>query len=135
MIPLLIAMLLPLGVCFAAWRLTGWFRRYAVARRILDIPNVRSLHSMPTPRGGGVAIALPVLGALPVLYVLGALIAGQTIGLLGGGALVALIGFIEDQSHIAPQWRLLGHFAAAAWVLTWLDGPPALTIFGFAMES
>ncbi|EIU1460160.1 glycosyl transferase, partial [Pseudomonas aeruginosa] len=36
--------------------LTGLLRRYALARSLLDTPNSRSSHVVPTPRGGGVAI-------------------------------------------------------------------------------
>lgn len=36
--------------------MTGVLRRYALARSIIDIPNARSSHSVPTPRGGGVVI-------------------------------------------------------------------------------
>jgi Fuc2NAc and GlcNAc transferase len=31
-------------------------RRWAERRQILDIPNERSSHTLPTPRGGGIAI-------------------------------------------------------------------------------
>jgi glycosyltransferase WbpL len=39
-----------------------FIRRYAERRQILDHPNERSSHSMPTPRGGGLAIVLIVTG-------------------------------------------------------------------------
>lgn len=51
--------------------------------------------------------------------------------LLGAGALVALVGFLDDRSHLAAGWRLLAHFAAAAWVLAWLGGA-AGGVFGVA---
>ena len=54
---------LPL-VAALAWWLTGAMRRYALTRQLLDIPNARSSHTTPTPRGGGVAIVawLAVVG-------------------------------------------------------------------------
>jgi len=52
----------------------------------------------------------------------------------GGGALVALIGFADDRSHIAPRWRLLGHFIAALWVVAWLRGLPSLPVLGFTLD-
>jgi Fuc2NAc and GlcNAc transferase len=33
--------------------LTFGLRRYAIARNIIDVPNSRSSHIVPTPRGGG----------------------------------------------------------------------------------
>jgi len=38
-------------------------RRYAEHRQIIDHPNERSSHSMPMPRGGGLAIVVLVTGA------------------------------------------------------------------------
>ena len=131
---MLLAVLLPFGVFVAAWWLTGRFRRYAQARQLLDVPDMRSSHVVPTPRGGGVAIVLSALTALPVLGALGALAWSTLWGLLGGGALVALIGFVDDHGHIAPRWRLIGHLAAATWVLAWLGGLPPLSILGFVLK-
>lgn len=45
-------------VFFVSLVLTGGLRRYALARSLMDVPNARSSHSVPTPRGGGVAIVL-----------------------------------------------------------------------------
>ena len=49
----LVPALLILAV-LSAYVLTGAMRRYALARHIIDIPNARSSHFAPTPRGGGV---------------------------------------------------------------------------------
>jgi Fuc2NAc and GlcNAc transferase len=131
---LLLPALLPLGVFLSALWLTGRFRRYALARRLLDIPNARSSHVLPTPRVGGVAIVLTTLMALPLLAAMGALAWSTVWGLLGGTGLAALIGFADDHSHIAPPLRLLGHFAAAGWILAWLGGLPPLPLLGFVVE-
>jgi UDP-N-acetylmuramyl pentapeptide phosphotransferase/UDP-N-acetylglucosamine-1-phosphate transferase len=44
--------------------LTGVIRRLAIAQAVLDVPNARSLHQQPTPRGGGLAIAVVLIGGL-----------------------------------------------------------------------
>ncbi len=113
-----------------AFLLTGLLRRYALARSLMDIPNERSSHSVPTPRGGGVAIVLTFLAAILVLAALEALPWYVAISLVGAGGLVALIGFLDDHGHIAAGWRLMGHFVAAFWGLTWVGPLPALPIFG-----
>ena len=46
----------PLVIMILALVFTGLLRRYALSRSLMDIPNARSSHSVPTPRGGGVAI-------------------------------------------------------------------------------
>lgn len=42
-----------LAVFSASCVLTLVLRRYALAKSLMDIPNERSSHSTPTPRGGG----------------------------------------------------------------------------------
>lgn len=131
---LLLPVVLPVVVFLTALWLTGRFRRYALAQQLLDVPNARSSHAVATPRGGGVAIVLTTLVALLVLGSIGSLAWSNVWGLSGGGALVALIGFVDDRGHIAPRWRLLGHFSAVAWVLAWLGGLPPLPAMGFVLE-
>ncbi|WP_225879087.1 MraY family glycosyltransferase [Zeimonas arvi] len=114
--------------------MTGLVRRYALARSILDVPNARSSHTAPTPRGGGVAIVLATLAALPVLAAAGSLPWDALWALAGAGGFVALVGFLDDHGHIAARWRLLAHFAAAAWALAWLGGAPPLHLFGSEID-
>ncbi|MCW1244317.1 glycosyltransferase family 4 protein [Pseudomonas sp. SAICEU22] len=121
-------------VFFVSLFLTGGLRRYALARSLMDVPNARSSHSVPTPRGGGVAIVSAFLGALPILAFFGGLSWTSTWALLGAGAGIALLGFLDDHGHIAARWRLLGHFLAAIWALFWLGGLPALELFGSVFD-
>ncbi|HHS7809904.1 MraY family glycosyltransferase [Pseudomonas putida] len=120
-----------LGSCF----LTGFFRRYAIARSLLDIPNERSSHSVPTPRGGGVSIVVFFLLGLPISFLQGWIELPVMLGLIGAGLLVALIGFADDHGHIAARWRLTGHFAASAWVLFWFNGVAPIEIMGVSLAS
>lgn len=114
--------------------LTWMLRRYALASSLIDVPNARSSHSVPTPRGGGVAIVLSFLAALPVLGFTGVMSWEGVFALLGAGVLVAVLGFLDDHGHIAARWRLLGHFTAAFWVLFWLGGLAPVSTFGFTLE-
>ncbi len=114
--------------------MTWLLRYYALARRIVDIPNARSSHTVTTPRGGGVAIVLSFLLALLLLSMTGNSSSSVAIGLFGSGLAVAVLGFLDDHGHIAARWRLLGHFAASLWALYWLGGLPAVTLFGFHLE-
>ncbi|WP_431483854.1 MraY family glycosyltransferase [Pseudomonas solani] len=124
--------LLP-AVMVLALGMTGLMRRYALARRIMDVPNARSSHSVPTPRGGGLAIVLSFLAALPMLTLVLDLPWGATFALLGAGTSVALVGFLDDHGHIAARWRLLLHFGAAIWALFWLGGLPPVQLFGVSL--
>lgn len=78
----------------ASWLMTAALRRYALSRSLLDIPNARSSHTLPTPRGGGLAFVVAFLVAMLGLgwggYVPGR--AGQPAGRRGPGCADRLHG-------------------------------------------
>jgi len=117
-------------VALMACGLTWLLRRYALARSLLDIPNARSSHSLPTPRGGGVAIVISFFFALAVMAGFGSQALPAFLALGGAGLAVAILGFLDDHGHIAARWRLLGHFSAAVWGLYWLGGLPPFSLLG-----
>jgi UDP-N-acetylmuramyl pentapeptide phosphotransferase/UDP-N-acetylglucosamine-1-phosphate transferase len=83
-----------------------------VAKRVLDHPNRRSLHSSPVPRTGGIAIAVGCATALffPPSH------AGLTaVGV--GAALLFLAGLIDDLRGMGPMLRLIAQLAAAGILL------------------
>ncbi|MEW9679315.1 glycosyltransferase family 4 protein [Pseudomonas sp. TE50-2] len=114
--------------------MTAALRRYALAKNVIDVPNARSSHVTPTPRGGGVAIVSSFLLALGTLGASDLLEADTLLALAGAGGLVAIIGFIDDHRHVDVRWRLMGHFAAAAWSLFWMGGLPPLEILGVTIN-
>lgn len=114
--------------------LTAVLRRYALTRSMIDIPNDRSSHTVPTPRGGGVSIVVSFLISLVFLWIGEWITTSFFIGALGCGLLVAAIGFMDDHGHIAARWRLLGHFIAAIWGVIWIGGPAPLNLFGSLID-
>jgi Fuc2NAc and GlcNAc transferase len=116
------------------WWLTGRFRSFAVARRILDVPNERSSHQVPTPRGAGLALAATSI------VVLGAAGAVQFIpwsrlwGLLAAGALMAAVGFAEDRRGVPRRWRLAAQCGAALLMLRSAGDAPSVVLSGFAPD-
>ncbi|MDQ2732471.1 MAG: glycosyl transferase, partial [Armatimonadota bacterium] len=65
--------------------LTGKTLRRAIAAGIIDIPNDRSSHKHPTPRGGGLAIVAVVCVAALVLSGLEMVPLRLGIAISGGG--------------------------------------------------
>lgn len=110
--------------------LTAALRKYAISRSLMDVPNARSSHVVATPRGGGVAIVVAFIVSLGFLYAAGLIFPSAFYAIAGAGVSIALIGFMDDHGHIAARWRLLGHFAAAAWLLGWMGGLPPVVLFG-----
>ena len=102
--------------------LTAWVRRLALARGILDSPNARSSHVLPTPRGGGIAIVVISLAGMIALVAFGWMETRFFHALAGGGAAVALAGHLDDRGHIGIIGRFAVHVAAAIWATLWLGG-------------
>ena len=83
----------------------------SIARRLgaMDMPGERSLHEFPTPKLGGLAILVAVLGAGAIWLPWDA----ETRSILGGAAVITLIGVIDDIWELPALPKLLGQVAAA----------------------
>jgi UDP-N-acetylmuramyl pentapeptide phosphotransferase/UDP-N-acetylglucosamine-1-phosphate transferase len=119
-----------IAVAVTSWLGVGLMRRWAEWRSILDHPNDRSSHTRPTPRGGGLVIAVLVLaaGMVGLWWVrdVGAWV-WATWG--ASAALVAVVSWVDDLRGLSFAVRLLVHFiAASAFVAVWLaqGGSPLL---------
>lgn len=119
--------LLPLVVALA-FLLTGLIRRLALRVALLDIPNQRSSHTAPTPRGGGLAILGAFLLGIIVLAISSAAgLAGFPLLLLVSSLLVAGIGLWDDLRSLPAKQRILVHLLAAL-LLVWGLGRESLFI-------
>jgi UDP-N-acetylmuramyl pentapeptide phosphotransferase/UDP-N-acetylglucosamine-1-phosphate transferase len=96
-----IAMVLFVVVAVMTHAVVPWLR----TQRMLDVPNERSSHDLPTPRGGGIApvtaiivggVAASVVWELPQLQLL-----------LAATAFVAALSLLDDLSSLQPLPRLV----------------------------
>lgn len=129
--PSLIVMLFVVAGVSAA--LTGGVRRYALARRMLDIPNARSSHRAPVPRGGGIAIVVSALAGGAALWWLDAVGGRALAGLALGGLLVAAVGYLDDHRDVHARWRIVVHGVAAAGLLVAVGELSPLALFGMTV--
>lgn len=91
------------------------FRRWSLRREILDIPNERSSHQNPTPRGGGVIIVFVTLAAYMVLGIVKVVEINWYF--LFSIFLIAFISWLDDLFSVSFLWRLLVHTLAAGIVI------------------
>jgi Fuc2NAc and GlcNAc transferase len=108
--------------------LTDLLRRWVLARGLLDLPNERSAHIRPTPRGGGAAIVIVTTLVLIILCVLHRADFRFALALGGGGLAVAAVGLWDDRRSVGAGTRLAVHFGAASWAIGWLGGVPPLRV-------
>lgn len=102
----------------ASWLLIRVILGWAQRRRILDMPNSRSSHSQPTPRGGGLAIAgICLVGWAAAWFLAPACSAASMLGFLVGGTLIAAISWIDDLWTLPSLPRFLTHAVGAVAIL------------------
>ncbi len=111
-----------IAVAWGAWclgsGLLACVLTYAVLRitasiGVVDRPNARSSHVLPTPRGGGLAIVAVSLAAVLLLVVIGVSPPSRYEWVVVGGLVVAGVSFLDDVSSVSHRLRLLIHFLAA----------------------
>jgi Fuc2NAc and GlcNAc transferase len=126
---IVVAVLVLSAIC--ASFMTARARTAAMRNGMLDIPNHRSSHSVPVPRGGGIAVAATVGAGVVLLAATGPISMPLLFALVPGGGVIGFIGWLDDRGGVPPLVRALVHFAAAAWAVAWLGGFPVLR-FGAA---
>lgn len=106
----------------ATWALTGivlgQLRRHAV----FDHPNLRSSHSMPTPRGGGIAVIAVLMvawGAFAVCFDAGSRDPAPAVPpwVIIAGIVLAVISWFDDLRGLPVALRLAAQIVAVATVL------------------
>lgn len=114
-------MVILIFVILLSWALTGIYRLYAIRKSILDVPNDRSSHTVITPRGGGIALAVAWFTGL-VIFFLTDKIENRLFYALLSGAPLALVGITDDILNLSPRIRLLVQISCAFLGLLFLGG-------------
>ena len=115
--------------------LTHLVRKTAIKRNKFDIPNERSSHQNPTPRGGGVAVVAAFVFGLLALLIRGDIASESFYAIVLPGILVAAIGYLDDLGRVtAARLRLIGHFVAAVSAVYILDGLPPMPVFAETLD-
>lgn len=91
------------------------FTHFGKSVGLLDVPNERSSHVTPTPRGGGLVI---LLVCIP-LYAISAKVGGSDIQwtYILGVLLLGVVSLLDDMYGLPVLLRLIVHGAAAALVI------------------
>ncbi|MBA4142759.1 MAG: glycosyltransferase family 4 protein [Nitrosospira sp.] len=106
--PFLISVAPPLLAFIVTLALTKWLIKSKIFE-VLDYPNLRSLHTKPIPRTGGLALVLGILVSWTILPT--ALAAPIWIAV----TLLASVSFADDIFGLPAPVRLLMHGAVALW--------------------
>ena len=120
--------------CIGAYFITGIWRRYVISKNQFDMPNSRSSHTIPTPRGGGIAIVIVFLTTISIFAIFDVIPRNIYFAILGAGGLAAYIGFLDDYAEVHIIWRVVVHLVSAVWALACLDGLPPIQMLGEVVD-
>jgi len=112
--------------------LTYVIRWYTIKKHILDMPNTRSSHSVPTPKGGGLAIT--IVFYIGLLY-FQAEIENRLLYALLSAIPIIVVSFIDDIIMISSKIRLLVQSVATIMALYFLGGVGYLDFLLFEVNG
>ena len=111
----------------------GWIR-WARQRNVVDLPGQRRLHAQPTPRGGGIGMAVVALLVAGTCTFAGE--PGPWGAVFAGLACATATGMADDLLPMSSAFKLAGQVVAAAAIahaLPWPGVPlPAALALSFA---
>ena len=106
------------GVFFATYCATHVVLRRLIKHALLDLPNERSSHTTPTPRGGGLAIMAVCIPALLLMPLLVPAEPNRPVILLILIVGLAIISWIDDLRGLSPLIRFAGHIVSVGIALS-----------------
>ncbi|MCT7577405.1 MraY family glycosyltransferase [Aliarcobacter butzleri] len=125
--------------------LTYFIKNYMIKKSFVASVNERSSHTVPTPHGGGIAIAITWFIGLFYLYFIGQIEENLFCALLFG-AVISIVSFFDDIYELSPKLRLiiqaivaigglyfLGGFETLAFGIFDIQNPIFTNIFAFFM--
>ncbi len=123
------------GVLFLiSLSLTYLIRIVALKKSLLAMPNERSSHSIPTPHGGGIAIAISWFFGLIYLFTCNNIEASLFYALMVGSVL-CLVSFLDDIYELSPKIRLFVQASVAIFGLYMLGGVSKIDSGIFTLEN
>ena len=101
-------------IFFCSSLLSYCWLHLARKKNIVDVPNERSAHNIPTVRGGGLAIVLSIIiAALYIMY--DNKMSATYVPLLGlGTTAIATIGMLDDIKNLSAAIRAVLYLAITA---------------------
>lgn len=118
-------------IFISSYILTWILRNILVKKSIIDLPNERSSHITPTPRSGGIAIAITWFVGLFILFIFKNISYSLFFALLCGLPISA-IGLLDDMNSISPKFRLIVQTISAIGAVLCLGGLNSVDLgFGY----
>ncbi len=117
-----------------SFSLTHFIKNYMIKKSLVASVNERSSHTVPTPHGGGIALAITWFIGLFYLYFIGEISSNLFYALLFG-AVISIVSFFDDIYELSPKIRLIAQAIVAIGGLYFLGGFETLTLGIFDIQN
>lgn len=108
--------------------ITLLLKRSAARQGLVDVPNQRSSHEAPTPRGGGLSFVIITTLASVLSWRTGQMSSSLVLVLVCGGLAIAAVGYMDDRLSLPVKVRLPVHFGAAILAVYLIGGVPSIRL-------
>jgi glycosyltransferase WbpL len=125
---IVIIFLLSVVILIVSAILTGFIRQISINRKFYDIPNERSSHDTPTPKGGGIPIVFIFLMTILCLFYYKMIEQDLFMSMLIGTSIVSVIGFLDDYKNLPIVIRAISYVIATVFSLYILGGLSSVSI-------
>lgn len=96
-----------------SWLIVWGVRWYSARGALIDVPNERSSHTRPTPRGGGLGIVVVTMGGAALLAFQQPMIWGYIMA----AGLIAAVSWVDDVRSLSNRVRFGTHLLGALLVV------------------
>jgi len=113
---------------------TYFIKNYAIKKSLVAQVNERSSHTVPTPHGGGIAIAITWFIGLLYLYLENQIDSNLFYPLMVG-VIIAVVSLLDDIYELSPKLRLLAQAIVAFGGLWFLGGLESINLYFFEITN
>ncbi len=113
-------------ILIASIGITNYIRHLAVKNDLFDIPNQRSSHNTPTPKGGGISIVVLLIITTAALFYFQMISREIMSSIIIGLLIISIIGLIDDYKNLPIHIRLIGYTFGAMMALYFIGGVSSL---------
>lgn len=117
-----------------SFSLTYFIKNYYIKNAILDEVNERSSHTVPTPHGGGIALALTWFLGLLYLFIFDQIDTNLFYALLVG-LIISVVSFFDDIYELSAKLRMIVQSVVAILGLVCIGGFESLEFGLFSIEN
>ena len=128
------SILLYLILFILSWVLTYLIKNYAIKNSLVAEVTERSSHTVPTPHGGGIAIAITWFVGLSTLFFIDTIDTSLYYALMVG-TIISVVSYFDDLFELSAKVRLITQALVALLGLYFLGGFEKLDLFFFNVEN